>query len=65
MAPDPFVALMRRYVVDYTNSHDLAVCDEIMEPDDASAWARTCWRGATTPTSRPPAASSSSSRDWA
>ncbi|MDF2977609.1 MAG: hypothetical protein K0S40_2337 [Actinomycetospora sp.] len=33
MAPDPFVALMRRYVVDYTNSHDLAVCDEIMEPD--------------------------------
>lgn len=24
---------MRRYVVDYTNSHDLAVCDEIMEPD--------------------------------
>jgi hypothetical protein len=33
VAPDPFVALMRRYVVDYTNSHDLAVCDEIMEPD--------------------------------
>ena len=32
VAPDPFVALMRRYVVDYTNSHDLAVCDEIMEP---------------------------------
>ena len=31
--PDPFVALMRRYVVDYTNSHDLSVCDEIMEPD--------------------------------
>ncbi|GAA4896008.1 ester cyclase [Actinomycetospora straminea] len=30
---DPFVALMRRYVVDYTNSHDLAICDEIMEPD--------------------------------
>ena len=30
---DPFVALMRRYVIDYTNSHDLAVCDEIMEPD--------------------------------
>lgn len=30
---DPFVALMRRYVVDYTNSHDLTVCDEIMEPD--------------------------------
>ena len=30
--PDPFVALMRRYVVDYTNSHDLAVCDEIMVP---------------------------------
>lgn len=30
---DPFVALMRRYVVDYTNSHDLSVCDEIMEPD--------------------------------
>lgn len=32
-APDPFVALMRRYVVDYTNAHDLSVCDEIMEPD--------------------------------
>lgn len=31
--PDPFVALMRRYVVDYTNSHDFDVCDEIMEPD--------------------------------
>ncbi|WP_433781252.1 nuclear transport factor 2 family protein [Actinomycetospora sp. CA-101289] len=30
---EPFVALMRRYVVDYTNAHDLAVCDEIMEPD--------------------------------
>ena len=32
-SPDPFVALMRRYVVDYTNAHDLSVCDEIMEPD--------------------------------
>lgn len=32
MPSDPFVALMRRYVVDYTNAHDLAVCDEIMEP---------------------------------
>jgi hypothetical protein len=30
---EPFVALMRRYVIDYTNSHDLSVCDEIMEPD--------------------------------
>ena len=30
---DPFVALMRRYTIDYTNSHDLSVCDEIMEPD--------------------------------
>jgi len=29
----PFVALLRRYVFDYTNSHDLAVCDEIMHPD--------------------------------
>ena len=29
---EPFVALMRRYTIDYTNSHDLAVCDEIMEP---------------------------------
>ncbi|MQA12667.1 MAG: nuclear transport factor 2 family protein [Pseudonocardiaceae bacterium] len=28
----PFVALLRRYVVDYTNRHDTAVCDEIMEP---------------------------------
>ena len=29
----PFVALMRRYCIDYTNSHDLSVCDDIMEPD--------------------------------
>jgi predicted ester cyclase len=29
----PFVALMRRYVFDYTNSHDLSVCDEIMHPE--------------------------------
>jgi hypothetical protein len=30
---EPFVALMRRYCIDYTNSHDQSVCDEIMEPD--------------------------------
>jgi predicted ester cyclase len=29
---EPFVALMRRYCIDYTNSHDLSVCDSIMEP---------------------------------
>jgi hypothetical protein len=29
----PFVALMRRYCIDYTNSHDQSVCPEIMEPD--------------------------------
>jgi hypothetical protein len=29
---EPFVALMRRYCIDYTNSHDQAVCDEIMDP---------------------------------
>ncbi|TWE23588.1 SnoaL-like polyketide cyclase [Prauserella muralis] len=29
----PFVSLMRRYVVDYTNRHDTTVCREIMEPD--------------------------------
>lgn len=29
---DPFVALMRRYVNDYTNRHDTGVCAEIMEP---------------------------------
>ncbi len=29
----PFVALMRRYCVDYTNTHDQSVCDDIMEPD--------------------------------
>lgn len=28
-----FVALMRRYVCDYTNRHDFEVCDEIMVPD--------------------------------
>lgn len=30
--PPPFVALMRRYCVDYTARHDLTVCDEIMDP---------------------------------
>jgi len=28
----PFVALMRRYCVDYTARHDLSVCDQIMSP---------------------------------
>ena len=28
----PFVALMRTYCIDYTNSHDQSVCDQIMEP---------------------------------
>lgn len=32
-AVDPLVALMRRYVVDYTNRHDTSVCAELMEPD--------------------------------
>ncbi|HEX5064897.1 MAG TPA: nuclear transport factor 2 family protein [Myxococcota bacterium] len=30
---EPFVALMRRYCIDYTNSHDPSVCDEIMAPE--------------------------------
>ena len=30
---DPFIALMRKYCIDYTNSHDQSVCDEIMHPD--------------------------------
>jgi ketosteroid isomerase-like protein len=30
---EPFVALMRRYCIDYTNRHDQSVCDEIMHPD--------------------------------
>jgi SnoaL-like polyketide cyclase len=30
---EPFVALMRRYCIDYTNSHDQKVCDEIMAPE--------------------------------
>jgi SnoaL-like polyketide cyclase len=30
---EPLVALLRRYVVDYTNRHDTSVCAEIMEPD--------------------------------
>jgi predicted ester cyclase len=30
---EPFVALMRRYCIDYTNVHDQSVCDEIMHPD--------------------------------
>jgi hypothetical protein len=29
---EPFVALMRRYCIDYTNVHDQSVCDEIMAP---------------------------------
>jgi predicted ester cyclase len=29
---EPFVALMRRYCIDYTNRHDQSVCDEIMDP---------------------------------
>lgn len=29
----PFVALMRKYCIDYTNSHDQSFCPEIMEPD--------------------------------
>lgn len=29
----PFVALMRKYCIDYTNSHDQSICPEIMEPD--------------------------------
>ena len=29
----PFVALMRRYCIDYTNTHDQSVCDAIMETD--------------------------------
>lgn len=29
----PFVALMREYCIDYTNSHDQSICPQIMEPD--------------------------------
>ena len=29
---EPFVALMRRYCIDYTNRHDQSVCDAIMHP---------------------------------
>jgi hypothetical protein len=29
---EPFVALMRRYCIDYTARHDLSVCDDIMAP---------------------------------
>ena len=29
---EPFVALMRRYCLDYTARHDMAVCDDIMVP---------------------------------
>jgi len=32
-AMHPFVALMRTYCIDYTNSHDQSLYDEIMEPD--------------------------------
>ena len=30
---EPLVALLRRYVVDYTNRHDTSVCGQLMEPD--------------------------------
>lgn len=30
---EPFAQLMRTYCIDYTNSHDLSVCDSIMTPD--------------------------------
>jgi predicted ester cyclase len=30
---EPFVALMRRYCIDYTSAHDQSVCDDIMSPD--------------------------------
>ncbi len=33
LTPTPFVALMRRYCIDYTNRHDTSICPEIMEPD--------------------------------
>jgi predicted ester cyclase len=33
MTMEPFVALMRRYCIDYTNRHDQSVCDDIMEPE--------------------------------
>jgi predicted ester cyclase len=29
---EPFIALMRRYCIDYTARHDLSVCDDIMVP---------------------------------
>jgi hypothetical protein len=29
----PFVALMRTYCIDYTNSHDQSLYEQIMEPD--------------------------------
>jgi hypothetical protein len=30
---DPYLALMRRYCIDYTTVHDMSVCDDIMRPD--------------------------------
>lgn len=30
---EPFVALMRRYCIDYTSAHDQSVCDDIMSDD--------------------------------
>ena len=34
LAMEPFVALTRRYCIDYTARHDLSVCDDIMVPGD-------------------------------
>lgn len=33
MELDPYVALMRRYCIDYTTVHDASVCDDIMRED--------------------------------
>ena len=30
---EPFVALMRRYCIDYTSAHDQSICDDIMSPE--------------------------------
>ena len=58
---EPFVALIRRYCIDYTARHDLSVCDDIMVPGYTLHMGVHTWPGGTMPTSPRPRPSSASS----
>ena len=50
---EPFVAVMRRYIEDYVNPHDVSVCEEIMTPDYVVHIGGRHLAGGTTATSLP------------